>query len=117
MAAGYVTKRRHRAAVLPAWRESWRRRRRSPGRGIGSCIFWSCCLSTFALSSNPGVGPGGARPGAGLLLPPALWTGVILLCVLPSTVQSSIAFTSIARGNVVGGLVFGDRRRTSSAWC
>lgn len=34
------------------------------------------------------------------LLDPALWTGVILLCVLPSTVQSSIAFTSIARGNV-----------------
>ncbi|WP_457302967.1 bile acid:sodium symporter family protein, partial [Phyllobacterium sp. P5_D12] len=29
-----------------------------------------------------------------------LYTGIIFLCVLPSTVQSSIAFTSIAGGNV-----------------
>jgi solute carrier family 10 (sodium/bile acid cotransporter), member 7 len=38
------------------------------------------------------------------VLTPALWSGVILLCVLPSTVQSSIAFTSIARGNVPAAL-------------
>jgi sodium/bile acid cotransporter 7 len=38
------------------------------------------------------------------LLTPALWTGVVLLCVLPSTVQSSIAFTSIAGGNVPAAL-------------
>lgn len=38
-----------------------------------------------------------------LLLPlvtPALYVGILFLCTLPSTVQSSIAFTSIARGNV-----------------
>ena len=34
------------------------------------------------------------------LLPPELWLGVLFVCALPSTVQSSIAFTSIARGNV-----------------
>lgn len=34
------------------------------------------------------------------LLPAPLWAGLLFLCVLPSTVQSSIAFTSIARGNV-----------------
>jgi len=34
------------------------------------------------------------------VLSSALQTGVLFLCVLPSTVQSSIAFTSIARGNV-----------------
>jgi len=34
------------------------------------------------------------------LLPPALVLGIIYICVLPSTVQSSIAFTSIAGGNV-----------------
>jgi sodium/bile acid cotransporter 7 len=39
----------------------------------------------------------------GLLTAP-LWTGMILLSVLPSTVQSSIAFTSIARGNVPAAL-------------
>jgi sodium/bile acid cotransporter 7 len=38
------------------------------------------------------------------LLTAPLWTGVILLSVLPSTVQSSIAFTSIARGNVPAAL-------------
>jgi len=38
-----------------------------------------------------------------LLLPlvtPQLYTGILFLCVLPATVQSAIAFTSIARGNV-----------------
>jgi sodium/bile acid cotransporter 7 len=34
------------------------------------------------------------------LLTPALYAGVLFLCLLPSTVQSSIAFTSIAGGNV-----------------
>lgn len=34
------------------------------------------------------------------LLSPVLWTGVLYLAVLPSTVQSSIAFVSIAKGNV-----------------
>ncbi len=34
------------------------------------------------------------------LLSPPLMAGVIFLCCLPSTVQSSIAFTSIAGGNV-----------------
>ncbi len=38
------------------------------------------------------------------LLTPELWAGVILVCVLPSTVQSSVAFTSIARGNVPAAL-------------
>jgi solute carrier family 10 (sodium/bile acid cotransporter), member 7 len=37
-------------------------------------------------------------PGA--VLPPDLANGILFLCCLPSTVQSSIAFTSIARGNV-----------------
>ena len=34
------------------------------------------------------------------LLPPPLWAGLILLSALPSTIQASIAFTSIAGGNV-----------------
>jgi sodium/bile acid cotransporter 7 len=34
------------------------------------------------------------------LLTDSLWLGVLYLCALPSTVQSSIAFTSVARGNV-----------------
>lgn len=38
------------------------------------------------------------------LLSPELYLGVLYICVLPSTVQSSIAFTSIARGNVPAAL-------------
>ncbi len=34
-----------------------------------------------------------------------LYTGLLFLCLVPSTVQSSIAFTSIARGNVAGAIV------------
>ncbi|MBN8927417.1 MAG: bile acid:sodium symporter [Rhodospirillales bacterium] len=47
--------------------------------------------------------PALALAGRALLpnvLTPTLWAGVVLLAILPSTVQSSIAFTSIARGNV-----------------
>jgi len=40
------------------------------------------------------------RPVSGRLIAPELYTGILFLCCLPSTVQSSIAFTSIARGNV-----------------
>ncbi len=49
-----------------------------------------------------------AFPLLGLLLKPVitwfvtpdLYVGILFLCVLPSTVQSSIAFTAVARGNV-----------------
>jgi solute carrier family 10 (sodium/bile acid cotransporter), member 7 len=53
--------------------------------------------ATFVLFPALGLGAKALFPG---LLTPALWAGVILLCTLPSTVQSSIAFASIARGNV-----------------
>jgi solute carrier family 10 (sodium/bile acid cotransporter), member 7 len=38
------------------------------------------------------------------LLPAPLWAGLILLAALPSTVQASIAFTSVAGGNVPAAL-------------
>jgi sodium/bile acid cotransporter 7 len=37
-------------------------------------------------------------------LPPTLVLGVLFLCALPSTVQSSIALTSIAQGNIAGAV-------------
>lgn len=40
------------------------------------------------------------RPLLSPLVTPALYTGVLYLCVLPATVQSAIAFTSLARGNI-----------------
>lgn len=57
--------------------------------------------STFLLFPALGLAARAVFPH---LLTPALWGGVILLCALPSTVQSSVAFTSIARGNVPAAL-------------
>jgi sodium/bile acid cotransporter 7 len=54
-------------------------------------------LSTFALFPLVGLA---LRPLLAPLVTPALYTGVLFLCTLPSTVQSSIAFTSMAKGNV-----------------
>lgn len=34
-----------------------------------------------------------------------LYQGILFLCLVPSTVQSSVAFTSIARGNIPGAIV------------
>lgn len=42
---------------------------------------------------------------SGRVLTPALYAGLLFMCLVPSTVQSSIAFTSIARGNVAGAIV------------
>ncbi|UNX56176.1 bile acid:sodium symporter [Georgenia sp. TF02-10] len=41
---------------------------------------------------------------AGPLVGPALADGLLYLSLLPSTVQSSVAFTSLARGNVAGAV-------------
>jgi solute carrier family 10 (sodium/bile acid cotransporter), member 7 len=38
------------------------------------------------------------------LLPTSLWAGVLFLCALPSTVQMSIAYTSVAKGNVAAAV-------------
>lgn len=45
------------------------------------------------------------RPLSGRLMSEALFAGVLYLCAIPSTVQSSITFTSIAKGNVAGAVV------------
>ncbi|MFZ1412672.1 MAG: bile acid:sodium symporter family protein [Micropruina sp.] len=45
------------------------------------------------------------RPVSPALLDPALYAGLLFLCLVPSTVQSSINFTSMARGNVAGAIV------------
>ncbi len=52
---------------------------------------------TFAMFPLLGLGLSKLFGG---LLSPALWTGILYIGALPSTVQSSIAFVSIAKGNV-----------------
>jgi solute carrier family 10 (sodium/bile acid cotransporter), member 7 len=44
------------------------------------------------------------RHALGPILPDSLLVGLLFLCLLPSTVQSSIAFTSIAHGNVAAAV-------------
>ncbi len=46
----------------------------------------------------------GVRWLAGGFVQPLVLSGVLFLCLLPSTVQSSIAFTAIARGNVAAAV-------------
>ncbi|RJG01547.1 bile acid:sodium symporter family protein [Noviherbaspirillum sedimenti] len=53
--------------------------------------------STFLLIPLLGLALG---PLFTRLVGPDLYLGILFLCVLPSTVQSSIALTSVARGNV-----------------
>src|SRR6195952_160549 len=79
--------------------------RLSPQAALAGARHWR--LHIVVLTSTFLVFPAlalTARAVAPQLLTPALWTGLILLSVLPSTVQSSIAFTSIARGNVSAAL-------------
>jgi sodium/bile acid cotransporter 7 len=58
--------------------------------------------ATFVVFPLLGLAAKALVPG---VLTPALYTGVLFLCLVPSTVQSSIAFTSIAHGNVPAAIV------------
>jgi sodium/bile acid cotransporter 7 len=58
--------------------------------------------STFVLFPLLGLA---LQPLGHVLLTPQLSMGVLFLCALPSTVQSSIAFTSMAGGNVSAAVV------------
>ncbi|GAB3257549.1 bile acid:sodium symporter family protein [Chitinimonas naiadis] len=68
---------------------------------IAGATHWRLHLtvlaSTFVLFPLLGVA---LRPILSPLVTPDLYLGILFLCVLPSTVQSSIAFTAMARGNV-----------------
>ena len=79
--------------------------RLSPQAAIAGLRQWrlhgAVLLATFVLFPLLGLAAGLLVPG---VLSPPLYAGVLFLCVLPSTVQSSIAFTSIAQGNVAAAL-------------
>jgi len=72
---------------------------------VAALAHWRLHLTILALTfaAFPLLGLMMSRAMTGLL-PDDLWMGVLFLCALPSTVQSSIAFTSIAQGNVPGAI-------------
>lgn len=59
---------------------------------------------TFVLFPLLGLASAGLVP---YVLTPELQAGFLFLCLVPSTIQSSIAFTSIARGNVPAAICAG----------
>jgi sodium/bile acid cotransporter 7 len=60
--------------------------------------------ATFAVFPLLGLAARGLVPW---LVTGELYDGLLFLCLVPSTVQSSIAFTSIARGNVAAAIAAG----------
>lgn len=68
---------------------------------MGGITHWRLHLLVFAATfvMFPLLGLA-LKPVLTPLVTPELYTGVLFLCVLPATVQSAIAFTSMARGNI-----------------
>ena len=68
---------------------------------LGGITHWRLHLTAFAATFVlfPVLGLV-LRPVLEPLVTPTLYTGVLYLCVLPATVQSAIAFVSLARGNI-----------------
>jgi sodium/bile acid cotransporter 7 len=79
--------------------------RLAPAEALTAVRHWRLHLTVFAATFVlfPLLGLA-ARVLVPAVLPASLYAGVLLLCALPSTVQSSIAFTSIARGNVAAAI-------------
>ncbi|HWK47803.1 MAG TPA: bile acid:sodium symporter family protein [Stellaceae bacterium] len=79
--------------------------RLSPQAALAGARHWRLhilvLLCTFVLFPVLGLAAHVLVPS---VLTPQLYFGLVFLCALPSTVQSSIAFTSIARGNVAAAL-------------
>ncbi|GAA4985127.1 hypothetical protein GCM10025734_08420 [Kitasatospora paranensis] len=79
--------------------------RLSPRAALAGATHWRLHLTiltaTFALFPLLGLA---ARALTAPVLGPDLARGVLFLCLLPSTLQSSIAFTTIAGGNTAGAV-------------
>lgn len=82
--------------------------RLSTGEALTGLRHWRLHLTvlvcTFAAFPLLGLAAHGLVP---YVLAPQLYPGFLFLCLLPSTIQSSIAFTSIARGNVAAAICAG----------
>jgi sodium/bile acid cotransporter 7 len=72
---------------------------------LAGFLHWRLHLTvlaaTFAVFPLLGLA---LSPLSGTVLTPELYLGLLFLCAVPSTVQSSVVFTSIAGGNVAAAL-------------
>lgn len=72
---------------------------------VAAVVHWKLHLAilgtTFIVFPLFGLGLSASMHG---LLPAGLWAGLLFLCALPSTVQTSIALASMARGNVAASV-------------
>ncbi|BBO58937.1 bile acid:sodium symporter family protein [Mycoavidus sp. B2-EB] len=72
---------------------------------IAGAMHWRLHLlifgCTFAMFPLLGLA---LQPILSPLVTPTLYTGVLFLCILPSTIQASITFTAIAKGNVAAAI-------------
>lgn len=68
---------------------------------VGGLTHWRLHLLVFActFAMFPALGLA-LQPLLTPLITPELYVGVLFMCALPATIQSSIAFTSMAHGNV-----------------
>lgn len=80
--------------------------RLSPREALDGVRHWrlhaTVLAATFVLFPLIGLALRVLAPG---VISDQLYTGILFMCLVPSTVQSSIAFTSIAKGNVAGAIV------------
>jgi sodium/bile acid cotransporter 7 len=72
---------------------------------LGAILHWRLHLLILAATflAFPLFGLA-LHPLSGTILAPPLYVGLVFLCTLPSTVQASVIFTSIAGGNVPAAL-------------
>lgn len=77
-----------------------------PREALAGLTHWRLHLTilafTFVAFPLVGLGLGWLSPA---IISPALYPGLLYVTLCPSTVQSSVNFTSIARGNVAGAIV------------
>lgn len=78
----------------------------SPRQALQGLTHWKLHAAvvsmTFLLFPAVGIALQLLSPA---LIDEKLYMGLLFLCFVPSTVQSSIAFTSVAKGNVAGAIV------------
>ncbi|MBV7294327.1 bile acid:sodium symporter [Corynebacterium sp. TAE3-ERU12] len=79
--------------------------RLSPAEAFDGLKHWRLHLTILALTFVVFPLVGLAAKPLDMVLAPGLYLGILYLTLVPSTVQSSVNFTSVAHGNIAGAIV------------